>query len=166
MMNSPKVVSEFEAIAKAQYCVVGQDGELSQNKLTRVVDALEAAAKQASGQTQKETLPIVAGVPRLKATLDRVEDIPIFVARYLHGVERDPILHALSFVNPLKLATDELGIAVSPLVARFVRRQFRGSVSFADGPKVPGQLTGVTNIRWVPKGRGGKADKQNKRSIR
>jgi hypothetical protein len=142
--------TSFEVIARTEYCVVDQTGELSPGKVARAVAALRAASKSGHG-SKKQPLPIVTGVPRLKATLDKVEDIPIFVSRYLSEVEKDSILHALSFVNPLKLATDELGIAVSPLVARFIRRLFRRTVSFADGPKSPGTLTGITSVRWVPK---------------
>lgn len=88
-------------------------------------------------------------------TIDDISQIPDFVRRYLPKVEADPKLLALSFVDPLKLATDHLGIAVSSQVARAVRRGLRAMVTFdlaALGPD--GQLRGVSNVRWRPKTHG------------
>jgi hypothetical protein len=146
---APTRPASLKTIAKVHYCVVGPDGAVSEAKLALAVAALKGAGAAPKSKRSSRTLPTVQGVPRLVATLDKVPDIPGFVRKYLPEVAKNPRLHALSFVNPLKLATDELGIAISPAVARYIRRLLRGSVSFADAPQVPGSLTGITRIRWV-----------------
>lgn len=115
-----------------------------------MLSALRAAGvSDVSGPDDQ--LPDVPSVPRLRARLDDPRDIPAFAREFLPLVERDPRLHRLSFVNPLRLATDELGIAISPAVARFVRRTMRGAVSFEDTTPTDNALRGITRIRWILK---------------
>ena len=143
-------LDSFEKLAHEQYCIVGQDGEIRKDKVARVLSALRAAGVP-DLPVSDDQLPDVPGVPRLKARLDDPRDIAAAARKFLPLVESDPRLHRLSFVNPLRLATDELGIAISPVVARFVRRTMRGAVSFDDTTPTNASLRGITRIRWILK---------------
>ncbi len=57
----------------------------------------------------------------MRFRIDEVSQIPGAVRRFIREVEADPRLHALSFGDPLRLATEEVGVAISPTVARVVR---------------------------------------------
>jgi hypothetical protein len=97
-------------------------------------------------------LPDVPGVPRLRARVDEVAQIPDVVSRFLPEVRADPRLLAMSFADPLRLATDVLGIAVSPVVARAVRAGLRGLVSFDLAVLDDnGRLRGIDSARWWAK---------------
>ena len=137
--------------ARRHYCLCDARGRESADKLGRAVEALRA---HAGG---KKPLPSVAGVPHLADSLTKVSQIASLVERYLPVVQADPALLAQSFRDPLAVATERLGIAVSPAVARHVRRAMKGMVSF-DGHDAPlhGKRNGVVRIAWRPKQRSGK----------
>lgn len=133
-----------EVIARRNYCVCDLDGREDPERLQRAIEAVISASNY-------EDLPNVTGVPRLRYRIDDVSQIPIAVRKFLPEIEADARLHALSFVDPLRVA-NELGIAVSPSIARTVRRGLAGSVSFDLGSlDSEGQLVGVGEIRWRPK---------------
>jgi len=131
---------------RQHYCVCGPDGREEVGRLERAVEAVEAAEA-----ARQEWLPELPGVPHLRYRIDTAVQIPEAVHRFHPEVERDPRLHALSFVDPLAVA-QELGIAVSPAVARIVRRGLAGTVTF-DRRSLDsnGQLRGLGTIRWRPK---------------
>jgi hypothetical protein len=133
-------------IARNEYCVVDENGQESAAKLAAVVATLEARGEKAGAECE---LPDVPGVPRLCGRVTDVRDLAACVRAVLPVIERDPALHALSFVNPLRLAADELGIAVSPAVARYLRRALRGTVSFARTADPDRVFRGITQVKWV-----------------
>jgi hypothetical protein len=133
-----------EDLARRSYCVCDFEGREDPERLRRAVEAVINASDYLD-------LPDVPGVPRLRHRIDEVSEIPEVVRLFLPEVEADARLHALSFVDPLRVA-NELGIAVSPTIARTVRRGLAGSVSFDLGSLDPeGRLVGVGEIRWRPK---------------
>lgn len=133
--------------ARTHYCLCGPDGREDPIKVERAVRALEKV-----GASREP--PEIEGVARLRFRVETLAQIPEAVRRFLPEVEASPRLHALSFVDPLRVA-NELGIAVAPAVARTVRRAFGGIVSFDDRSLDPhGKLRGVGNIRWIPRGGG------------
>jgi hypothetical protein len=139
------------AFVRRVFCVCGSDGHEDPERLRRAVEAVARACPEFERQ-QQAVLPSVPGVPHLRCRIDEVSQIPGIVRRFLPEVESDPRLHALSFVDPLRLATEELGIAVSALVARIVRRELSGAVSFnPDSLNEQGLLRGLGQIRWRPK---------------
>jgi hypothetical protein len=141
----------LDAFVRRVFCVCGPNGREDSE---RVRHAAEAIAQNYADFAQREEvdLPQVPGVPPLRYRLDQISQIPEAVSRFLPEVEADPRLHALSFVDPLRLATEELGIAVSPLVARAVRIALTGEVSFDIGSlDEQGRLRGMGRIRWRPK---------------
>jgi hypothetical protein len=128
----------LHAFVRRHWCVWGPDGAEDTDRITRVLDTL--ARQDPDLETRREI-----DCP------DEVSQIPEVVRRYLPEVEADPRLLALSFVDPLRLANDHLGIAVSPRVARAVRRGLRGMVSFDLSSLDPGgRLRGIEAISWRP----------------
>jgi hypothetical protein len=137
----------MQDIIRMHYCIWGADGEERADRVRRVEEALRSHGGKGSTD-----LPDVPGVPKLRGTIEDVRQIPAFVREWLPIVECDPRLHALSFRDPLRLATDELGIRIAPRVARHVRRALRGAVSFdARDVDCEGRMPGITRIAWRPK---------------
>ena len=125
--------------ALEQYCIVGRNGKPDQRKIDAVLSAISSHNPRESAD-----LPDIRGIPRLTADVKSIADISGALERYLPVVEANPYLHALSFIDPLRLAVDHLGIRVSPEVASFVQRRMRGIVSFSeDGP----------SDRWIERAR-------------
>ena len=98
-------------------------------------------------------LPEVARVPYLVAFVDGRDALQALVRELLPRVEADPLLLALSFVDPLRLGCEELGVAWTPEAAELIRESLTGVVSF-DPERYErvrargGGLVGVTSIRW------------------
>jgi hypothetical protein len=137
----------LEELAARSYCVCGADGRLEASRMQKAIDVL----RHVRGDATRE-LPSIDGVPRLRYRIDTMSQIPEAVRRFLPEVERDPRLHALSFVDPLRVA-NELGIAVSPVVARTVRRSLSGALTFnLQSLDAHGRLRGVGKVRWMPRG--------------
>ena len=147
---SRKPGETLEVFVRRVFCVCGRDGREDSERFRRAAEAVVRASPEFE-RSGEVTLPDVPGVPPLRYRIDDVSQIPEAVRRFLPEVESDPRLHALSFVDPLRLATEELGIAISPVVARMVRRRLAGVVSF--DPRsldADGRLRGVGQIRWRP----------------
>jgi hypothetical protein len=101
-----------QAFVRRHWCVWTPDGAEDTARVTRVLDTL--ARQYPDLETRREIdCPDVPGVPRLRDRIDEVSQLPEVVRRYLPEVEADPRLLALSFVDPLRLATDHPGMAVS-----------------------------------------------------
>lgn len=136
------------AFVRRHWCVCGPDGIEDSDRVARVMAVLARESPDLDPRSEVHA-PDVPGVPRLRDRIDEIAQIPEFVRRYLPEVESDPRLHAMSFVDPLRLATDVLGIAVSPRVARAVRRGLRSMVSFdLTSLDAQGRLHGIEAIRW------------------
>src|SRR5262245_27950917 len=105
----PPDAARVEHLVRQHYCVWDREGREDPVR----VHACREAIVRTAGASQ----PVVPGVPALRMRVDRVEQIAEAVRRFLPEVERDARLHARSFIDPLAVA-NELGIAVSPLVAR------------------------------------------------
>jgi hypothetical protein len=142
-----------DLIAK-HYCVYGADGRKDEARVEVVRKALGAANRDADAGGEV-SLPDVPGVPHLHTLIDDPTQIPVVVRELLPRVQADPRLHALSFTDPIRLATDELGVALSPRVARIARRALASAVSFDPArsldPQGRGQ-GGLVRIQWRPKG--------------
>ena len=139
---------ESELIAATYYCVSGPRGEERPDRLEQVIAALSKITPEA---IEAKRLPEVQGVPRLRERVTDIRAIGEAVRKYLPDIARDPRLLALSFTHPLRLANEELGIAVSPQVASYLHRALRRVVSFDE--RTPQFLSGIKSIRWVPKRR-------------
>jgi hypothetical protein len=147
MKSTRRAPSEaVEDFVRRCYCVCGADGREDLGRVQR------AAAAVAQAEASKVTeFPHVPGVPHLRYRVDKVGQIPEAIRCFLSEVEADPRLHALSFIDPLRLA-NELGIAVSPAVARTVRRGLAGVLSFdLESLDANGRLRGIEKINWRPK---------------
>jgi hypothetical protein len=141
----------LDAFVRRVFCVSGPDGIENGERLRRAIEAVAGITPDFE-LSRRIDLPDVPGVPRLRYRIDEVSQIPEAVRRFLPEVEANPRLHTLSFVDPLRLATEELGIAVSPVVARAVRRGLAGAVSFdLSSLDAEGRLQGMGQIHWRPK---------------
>jgi hypothetical protein len=135
-----------EEFVRRHYCVSDPDGLEDPARVKLAVAAVIAAEA-----AQQGTLPRLPGVPHVRFRIDKPSQIQDAVRLFLPEVEHDPRLHALSFVDPLVVA-NELGVVVSPLVARVVRRGLAGAVTFdRHSLDATGSLVGVGTIRWRPK---------------
>lgn len=131
---------------RQHYCVYTFDGREDEDRLRAAMAAVESADVGPSDDP-----PVVRDVPRVRMRIDRPSQISEAVRRFLPEVERDPRLHALSFVNPLQVAL-ELAVVVSPLVARIVRRGLASTVTFdTRSLDEHGRLRGLGEIHWRPK---------------
>jgi hypothetical protein len=128
----------------------GLNFQLSHNRIA-ISGNRRQVCKSKEGAMPRVTRPELPDGPHVRYRLETTAQIPEAVHRFLPEVERDPRLHALSFVDPLAVA-EELGIAVSPAVARVVRRGLAGAVTF-DRRSLDddGRLRGLGTIRWRPK---------------
>jgi hypothetical protein len=134
------------------YCVYGTDGEVNEPALKQVTDAV-LAVNPSFFKKGDATLPNVPGVARLRARIDKPDDVVPVFAKLLSAAEADPRLHALSFADPLALGI-EMGVAVTPPVARFVRRVLASVVPF-DRSKGPLEASGkgrfgIESLHWRP----------------
>jgi hypothetical protein len=136
-------------IAREEYCVIDEHGRESPAKLAAVLEALDA---RTSGLVRRSELPDVAGVPRLRGRIENLAQLAVCVEAVLPIVEDDRDLHALSFVNPLRLAVDHLGLAISPTMARYVRRALHGAISFGPAAEPDRVFKGLRRMRWVRAG--------------
>jgi len=59
-----------------------------------------------------------------------LEDIHEFVHHYLPLIQDNSLLLKLSFIDPLRVGSDEIGIACSPAVAARIQSILEGHVSF------------------------------------
>jgi hypothetical protein len=143
----PRLESEsLEDFARVHYCVTDLDGFEDAKRLSMVVQAV--AESEAAGD---RIMPDVPGAPLVRYRIDHPSEIPAAVQTFLPEVERDPKLHALSFVDPLAVA-NQLGIVVSPSVARVVRRGLASVVTFDQRSlDSEGRLRGQGTMRWRPK---------------
>jgi hypothetical protein len=80
--------------------------------------------------------------------LEDPAQIPELMKQLLPRVEADPRLHALSFSDPLRLA-EELGVTVTPRMARLIRRALASAVSF-DAQRSLVDAPGLVKIQWRP----------------
>lgn len=136
----------LEDFVRRHYCVIDPDGREDIERLTLAVEAVAAAEAE-----HHEVLPRVPGVAQMRYRIDQPSQIPEAVRRFLPEVEGDPRLHALSFVDPL-LVANQLGIVVSPLVARVVRRGLASVVTFdRSSLDAQGRLRGLGTMRWRPR---------------
>jgi hypothetical protein len=136
----------LEDFVRRYYCVTDPDGREDTERLRLAVEAVAAAEAE-----HHEALPNVPGVPQVRYRIDDPSQIPEAVQRFLPEAESDPRLHALSFVDPLQVA-NQLGIVVSPLVARVVRRGLGAAVTFDQNSlDAEGRLRGQGTMRWRPK---------------
>ncbi len=140
-------MSTVEAYVRRSYCISGPDGRDDAERLRKAIEAV--TSKGSSGELTPTDIP---GVPRLRHRIDHLSQVAEAVRRFLPEVEASPRLHALSFVDPLRVA-NELGVAVSPAVARSVRRGLSGIVSFdLSSLDDHGDLRGgMGQIHWRPK---------------
>ena len=140
-----------EEFAQRAYCVCGVDGRVDPDRVRRVAEAV-ARAYTNFADLEEIDPPHVPGVPHLRYRVDDVSQIPEAVRRFLPEVEADPRLHALSFVDPLRLAVEELGVVISPVVARAVRRALGGWLSFNAAEVLEqGTVPAITRARWLPR---------------
>jgi hypothetical protein len=142
----------IEEFAERCYCVCGRDGHVDPIVLRRVVETVSSANPKFL-ESAEAIAPDVLGVSRLRMRVDEAAQIAPLVAKLMPTIEADPRLLALSFSDPLVLAV-ELGIAVSPKLARQIQRGLSTIVPFdsARGPLDPsgrGRF-GITSIRWRP----------------
>jgi hypothetical protein len=88
---------------------------------------------------------------KTRIVVERAEQIPALVQEYLPRVEADPKLHALSFIDPIRVAR-ELGIEIAPALERAIRRRLRGVFTFDErGLDANGNVAGFRNLRWRPR---------------
>jgi len=129
------------------YCICDSHGKFVTAKIDKVRDVLEKTGMDL--ETLDNHLPAVDGVPVRKAHLESVTQIPELIRRFYPIIAGDKALMHLSFVNPLQLATDVLGITVTPAMASFIRAKLRNLVSFAE-VELPfnGKIGGIYSIQW------------------
>jgi hypothetical protein len=133
-------------VVRRAYCVRGRTGEEDADRIKAAVAAVGAANPDFSA-VREVSLPAVPGVPDLRAVIGDVQELRAAIEKLLPQIEGDPVLHALSFADPLRLCTEHLGIAVTPLVANQVRLILGAKLSFDPSRSLAAQ-PGVGKIRW------------------
>jgi hypothetical protein len=142
----------LDTLAGRAYCVRGTDGHDDVERIREVVRAIRASNPE-SDDAIEVRLPPLAGIPFLAGVIDSVEMLLPEIHRVLGRVRADRRLLALSFVDPIRVGCEELGIAVTPSVAEEIRRRLAGHVSFNreryTAIKRGQPLRGVMTIDWV-----------------
>jgi hypothetical protein len=96
-------------------------------------------------------------IPYLETTVTDAGRLHETVHARLEAVQADERLLKLSFIDPLRLGCEELGVVVTPAVALEVRRRLRGVLAFdqeeyAEVRDTNRPLHGIRSIRWEPGG--------------
>lgn len=151
-----KPEESIESLAERIYVLRGADGKVITEKLDTAIQALQKANPNLDDHTKDVKTPELDQIPYLKEFIKDPRQLHIVIHRHLSQIEKDERLHQLSFIDPLRLAVEELGITFTPEIAYLVREMLEGVLSFnpkeyaaiRDGKK---RLGGSKNIRWVHK---------------
>jgi hypothetical protein len=134
------------------YTVRWIDGFEQQERLERAVSAVREAnpAFEKQGTVR---LPPLPHIPYLETTVTEAGQLHEALHTRLKVVQADERLLNLSFIDPLRLGCEELGVAVTPAVALEVRRRLHGVLSFDQEEYVEVRdtkrpLHGISHIRW------------------
>jgi hypothetical protein len=130
-----------------RYCICDMSGKTNEQKIGKALSVLIQNHFDPT-KFSKEP-PAVDGVPVRKDHLESTDQIQGLIRKYYPMVSKNTAWNNLSFINPLQLATDILGISVSEPMARFIRSSLRSAVSFKE-VKLPfdGKIEGIGRIRW------------------
>lgn len=146
----------IEVFVRRLYTVQNQYGYEDPQRLERCVQKVREANPEFESLREVK-LPQIDGVPLLKFRIEDRTQLHRVVHEVLTKVQEDPVLLALSFIDPIRLGVEELGIAATPEVVAEVRARLEGHVSFdqeryEEIRKTRGGLNGITTIRWVAGG--------------
>lgn len=147
---------ELVDLVRRCYTVRWTDGFEHQERLERAVSAVREINPEFEKQ-EEVRLPPLPEIPYLETTITVVRQLHETVHGRLEAVHADDRLLKLSFIDPLRLGCEELGVAVTPEVALEVRRRLRGVLSFDQEEYVEVRdtnrpLHGIRHIRWEPGG--------------
>lgn len=135
---------------KEHYCLTDSRGNYSTDKIMRCVEAFRQSNKKQTKPGAAD-YPDVNGIPRLSFRITKAGDISAAAHKFYDQVHNDPQLLQLSFKDPLYLATEILGIEVTPLMARLIRTKLRKVVPFHHMEKPANSDMGITKIKWILK---------------
>lgn len=145
----------LEELVRRTYTVRGPDGNEDPQRLAKAMQAVREA--NPGGESSREIkLPKIHHLPRLSIFVDNLREAERALTMGLGRVLRNERLMALSFIDPLRVATEELGICCTPTIAVLFRRRYAKLVSFdsksyealRDRPWGPDEHS---EVRWVPK---------------
>ena len=145
---------ELVDLVRRCYTVRWTDGLEHQERIERAVSAVRETNPEFAKQ-EEVRLPPLPGIPYLETTITDARQLRKEVLARMEAVHTDERLLKLSFIDPLRLGCEELGVAVMPEVALEVRRWLHGVVSFDQEEYVAIRdtdrpLHGICHIRWEP----------------
>jgi hypothetical protein len=144
----------IEDLVRRWYALRGPAGIEDQGRLDRAMEAVREANPEFD-EREEVSVPELDGVPPHEETIEDVDDVHRVIHEVLERIEDDPRLVALSFIDPLRLGSEELGIVATPEVAAEIRQRLEGRLSF-DQERYEeirdenDELRGPEEIRWVP----------------
>lgn len=147
---------ELVDLIRRCYVVSWTDGFEREERLERALSAVREANPPFEEQ-EVVRLPPLPQIPYLETTISEAGQLHQAVHARLEAVHADERLLKLSFIDPLRLGCEELGVAVTPAVALEVRRRLRSVLSFDQEEYVEVRdtdrpLHGIRHIRWEPGG--------------
>lgn len=145
----------LEALVCRCYTVRWIDGNEAEERVRQAMEAVLKANPCFDEDSRSIQLPELERIPYLNTLIDNPRMLHPTIHEALAQIQDDPRLYTLSFIDPIRLGCEELGIAVTPEVAAELHRRLEGHISF-DQERYEeirdhgGSLHGSTNIRWVP----------------
>lgn len=141
-------------MARRAYVVSWIDGHEQSERLERAMSAISEANPDFNDDTGEVQLPWIERIPYLRDAIEDPQELHRVIHQRLEEVHRDRLLCMLSFIDPIRLGCEELGVSVSPGVAATIRRILEGKVSFnqehyervRDGREM---LDAVVSIMWA-----------------
>lgn len=144
-------------LVRRHYTIRWIQGLEDADRLERATAAVKEANPGLTDEAETDgevRLPVIRGIPYLETLIDRVEKLHPTIHAALDRINDDERLRLLSFIDPIRLGCETLGIAVVPAVADEIHRRLEGVVSFDQERYVEvresgGPLRGINDIRWV-----------------
>ena len=144
----------IDDLVRRYYTVRWVEGVEDEERVELATQAVLEANSGLGDEQREVRLPEVEGIPYLRKLLDDTRLLHPTVHEALDSIENSERLMLLSFIDPIRLGCEELGIAVTQEVAADVRQRLEGVLSFDQERYVEvrdgeGGLHGIESIRWV-----------------
>ncbi len=144
-----------QSLVRRCYTIIGPDGSEDPERLERALRAVRGAGLRPEGDPGEVSLPPVEEVPFLRRQATDMRDAELAVREGLRLVLNDERLMRLSFIDPLRVGSEELGIVGTRAIAAALRRRWAGLFSFdqeryaavRDEPWEEGKRS---PLRWIP----------------
>jgi hypothetical protein len=145
-----------DQLVRRYYTVQWVNGVEDDERIERAAQEVLESNPGFSDDLDEVLLPEVEGIPFLEKLVDDTRLLHSAVHEALAAIEDNERFMLLSFIDPIRLGCEELGIAFTPKVAAEVRQRLEGVLSFDQERYVEvrdgeGGLHGIESIRWVAK---------------